>query len=499
MKIQKIIITVTLIACTKLVMAFPFTVQGYVTDELGQAVPNHPVETLSLYWAGVESSYTDTNGFYQIYFPNLNGSAANLMFVRTWSYCDGIVVDYIEEIDPSPSSTAIVNFSICNPTMINQDCIADFFPIQSSSSNNAFFINLSMGNIDSVRWDFGDGTTTGIFHPAYHYKHDGIYDVKLTIYADGGSCENSYTSEILIGHWDYMSGEVNVSGLGLPEGKIYMFYDEPGLSGPLVYSSEVFDGEFIVPYFHFGFTKCLAIPEFDINGNYYPKYIPTYYGNSENWEDATGLNPQQPGFSFDIELIKYEEINYGDCSISGSVIRNDLEINFEDSSNSLHGTLPFIVYLKNSEDEIMDFHISENSGGFTFDNLPVGNYSLCSEIFGIPSVCKAISVSESQSVTSETEFIVGIQSVFLDINIDNIPGESIRIFPNPVQDLLRISTTAYGSKMAELFTIDGKLQFVTEFTQSDLQIDMSRFARGLYIMKLSNSDGSVHLSKLEKI
>ena len=48
------------------------------------------------------------------------------------------------------------------------------------------FINESLGNIESILWSFGDGSTSTEEHPIYTYGVSGIYDVQLWISNEGG-------------------------------------------------------------------------------------------------------------------------------------------------------------------------------------------------------------------------------------------------------------------------------------------------------------------------
>lgn len=51
-------------------------------------------------------------------------------------------------------------------------------------NDTVYFTNLSL-NIDSVVWDFGDGSTSNVFSPNKVYTTNGSFDVLLTVYSDG--------------------------------------------------------------------------------------------------------------------------------------------------------------------------------------------------------------------------------------------------------------------------------------------------------------------------
>lgn len=93
-------------------------------------------------------------------------------------------------------------------TVADYSCSASF----SESINNltVSFTNTSSGDVDNVKWDFGDGNSSTTNSPNHTYSSAGSYTVKLTLYApdnavcdeiqksvsvtSSGSCKASFTS-----------------------------------------------------------------------------------------------------------------------------------------------------------------------------------------------------------------------------------------------------------------------------------------------------------------
>ena len=59
------------------------------------------------------------------------------------------------------------------------------------------FTNESSGDFNTWMWDFGDGTTSGVFHPEHEFPGYGVYVVCLTV-SDGVSCTDVYCDSIEI-------------------------------------------------------------------------------------------------------------------------------------------------------------------------------------------------------------------------------------------------------------------------------------------------------------
>jgi hypothetical protein len=76
-----------------------------------------------------------------------------------------------------------------------------------------------------------------------------------------------------------------------------------------------------------------------------------------------------------------------------------------------------------------------------------------------------------------------------DLNIGLAEQElnAVSIYPNPVNDVLNLSSTSASSVILELLDMSGKVLSSTVLNQS-LTIDMSGYAQGIYMLRLSSGD-----------
>lgn len=51
---------------------------------------------------------------------------------------------------------------------------------------NVLFVNESLGNTESLQWDFGDGNTSTEYNPMHSYSGAGTFDVSLVVRNEGG-------------------------------------------------------------------------------------------------------------------------------------------------------------------------------------------------------------------------------------------------------------------------------------------------------------------------
>ncbi len=76
------------------------------------------------------------------------------------------------------------------------ECISYFTWEQVSGLNSTIqFYNESSGNFNTWMWDFGDGTTSGVFHPEKEFGTFGTYIVCLTV-SDGVGSTDTYCDTV---------------------------------------------------------------------------------------------------------------------------------------------------------------------------------------------------------------------------------------------------------------------------------------------------------------
>jgi outer membrane protein assembly factor BamB len=113
-----------------------------------------------------------------------------------------------------------------NTLVLNQSCTFEY---------NEMFFNLD--EIQSVHWNFGDGTSSTQATPAHSYSTEGTYTVTVTVTYDGGATESGSIDMTVAGYaWSSidLGGYVKVSGAVFsPDGRtIYIPTSTP--NGDLV-------------------------------------------------------------------------------------------------------------------------------------------------------------------------------------------------------------------------------------------------------------------------
>lgn len=79
-------------------------------------------------------------------------------------------------------------------------CTAYFNYLEISTQPYTYqFADLSVGDVGSWKWDFGDGKSSIIHNPIHTYYQNGEYEVCLTITNTQGTCADTYCETIYVG------------------------------------------------------------------------------------------------------------------------------------------------------------------------------------------------------------------------------------------------------------------------------------------------------------
>ena len=103
------------------------------------------------------------------------------------------------------------------------------YSLNSTVPNKVQFNYLSKGYIDTLKWNFGDGTTSTEINPLHYYTKNGTYTITLTTTGPGGS--TSINRSITITHADTIKPTASASvGSGLYNTTqiVKLYISEPG-------------------------------------------------------------------------------------------------------------------------------------------------------------------------------------------------------------------------------------------------------------------------------
>ena len=181
---------------------FYLNVSGTITNlSNGQPIPNQQVVIENDSNAGTgyfyQVTYTDNFGYYNDTIP-ISGNTQGNVYVSTID-CQNLL--HVQNFVYSPAQYFFTaDFSIC----YNNNPCQPYFTFQQNQPLVVEFFDASIGGGTARNWDFGDGTTSSLINPVHTYALPGLYNVTLTIGAQGTTCYQSMTMAISV--WGNTNG-----------------------------------------------------------------------------------------------------------------------------------------------------------------------------------------------------------------------------------------------------------------------------------------------------
>ena len=90
------------------------------------------------------------------------------------------------------------------------------------------------------------------------------------------------------------------------------------------------------------------------------------------------------------------------------------------------------------------------------------------------------------------------QPELLVTNVDNIDNTSVSVFPNPTLTFLNVQLTAFENTIIELYSIEGKLLETQVASSTNMQIDMTNYSAGTYLLRVNTAKGKTSTYKISK-
>lgn len=379
----------------------------------------------------------------------------------------------------------------CGTVEVNAvaNCLNYFTYNQIGNSVN-FQGYLLNGLNGTYAWDFGDNFTGTGQNVVHGYNSPGTYFVTLTTTASNG-CVYSSTNIVSVGDttlWSQLYGQVFAGNFPATQGMVILFSIDTNNNYVPFVDISLLDsaGVYFFPMVPQGNYVIYAIP-FE-NG-----YLPTYYGNVLNWQNATAVQLGNPNNPYNINLLQSSGNPGGNGTIGGQVSQGDYSGSMVDKITML---------LKDSNGNTILYSQVDPTGTFTFPQLAYGTYYLYAELAGCETQAILVVISEANptvqvNLTLNGNSITGVNDklISLDAGI---------VYPNPVKNEAQITVRLNDATdlYVELYAMTGNLLYsVTEPVisgETTIVIPAAQLADGIYLLKLYTKSGSMLTRKLVK-
>jgi parallel beta-helix repeat protein len=342
-----------------------------------------------------------------------------------------------EELDNSiPINWRKSPFRLGSPGKSNNPTILASFDheIYSDCSGLVYFINTSEEPYDSIRWDFGDGTTATANAVEHVYNSAGTYSAALTIYSYFGTStvktdllfQNTMTQPIVKGDTVCSEGYLTLTAEG--SHKLFWFTDRFG--GEAIFEGNTYETEFLKSTQTF--------------------YVSNNFGSCESNRIAVEAKVYKSPLSYFIYEINNGLLTTKNVSLNGT----EYLWNFGDGTTS---------------SEFEPTHQYTENGTYTI-KLTVNNL-FC----------------------DQTHFSYSTINV-LNVNIhDYLFNTWLSVYPNPSSGLININFKQELLTTAEIKIYNLYGQLITTKTvntthNSKLSFDLSARPKGIYIISVGMND-----------
>lgn len=458
--------------------------------------PN-PTEAVSDCWprGNISLSMNDCGAYNYTYNWSNGATTSSINNLTDGEYTVTICPDPILQTDtayPCIQETYQVNV---NPRPIANLSIQ---PASCPNSSDAFVSIGSFQNFASpttYQWSNGN-TSQYLFNVT-----PGPYDLWVTN-LEGCILDTSFS----IGYQQYtaqISGSISASSGPVTAGNVYLIHADnqngvwDTLSVAAIQNNGTYQMNNVLTYED---LLLFADPE----NSLYPFAIPTFYGNTFNWQNATIINPTcNQQLVRDITVLEINPLT-GVCDFTGGVFF---------SSGKMESTpIPNIdiMITKTPPGNVYSYTQTDNSGLYSFSNVEVGQtYHFYVNIPGLPMIENYNIVVNSGDLSyQDLNFYIdtatgptaGIYTQDIITGVQEY-SDKVDIYPNPNGGSFTIQLSdemVLGNITLEILNIIGQLiqseQISNQSNTLRKQIDLN-VAKGIYTLRLTTS-GNVYSEKL---
>ncbi len=441
----------------------------------------------------------------------------------------------------------------CDDAVVITDCEADFSYEQyngpPSDLGGITFMNLSNGPYTNLTWDFGDGSYhTGMEASVIHfYSQSGVYQVSLNVWSSDTQTCMSTTSTIVevLDPCDLSDcvwpGDTDTDGLANLE-DILNIGLEFGTTGPP--RDSICGGWYahLAPDWNDYTNEGVDLKHSDCNGDGiinlsdlpYISNMSESYTLLENGISVSESNGPPVKLQFNVDTVHITDatetttitagLMLGSNSVSmedvygvvlylnfpGQYIDSSSQVSVDYDQNSFFGgagdVIPRAVDL--SDQDQLDFAITRKNGENTsgFGRIATVSFIIDADIIDGRDEAEGQSFSVSINVVkvidkfgNELDISLSEEpaSVFFVNNIitkvvDPVLSEKVKVFPNPVYDMLNIDLGDLKGQTLELYDVLGNRVIYQEL-QSDqmINLNVNQFVSGMYFLKIQTDQGIV--------
>ena len=441
-----------------------------------------------------------------------DSSSAVGSYTRSWSFGDGTTSDGHA---PSHTYTAYGTYTVClkivdttnhcddkycvTVTIAKNGHCNAAFTFTDSSGTVHFTADTANGHHAKFGWNFGDGTHSADRNPKHTYSKPGVYTVCMEV-ADS-PCSDRQCHDITIGHPSYcITGNVYASKHNAYPGYVYLYKFNPADSTWHVVDTASLDSA-NAGHYEFGHVEqgtYIVLAGVDSTSAFYKNYLPTYYGHTIKWHDATQIIIYNSCAEHRDIYLHERSSHSGKGHVKGHAHNGHKKQGLDAGLN---------ILLLNANDSLVDWTTSDAYGDFEFAKVDNGKYKVYLEFTGLPTSPALVEISDANPVVSGVDIQVSQSAVISAVQGTTQVSmlSSITVYPNPVTAgalNLNLRSEQNSGLTISIYDLNGRImRTINEHVNSGLNqysFDISHLNSGMYFLTLQAKDGIAQRIKIIK-
>lgn len=304
------------------------------------------------------------------------------------------------------------------------------------------FTDLSIDEVNTWEWDFGDGNTSDQQNPTNVYSEGGQYTVSLKITGPGGS--DSIVKQNFI----------------------EVLFNPPTAEFSATPTS--------------GFAP-LEVQFTDLSVDSVNSWL-WFFGDGETSFDPNPVHSYETAGIYTVRLQISGPGGSGDEEKTDYITVYSTDIQADFVGNPTSGQVPLMVDFSDlSEGNIDTWEWDFGDGGTSVEQDPSHEYNTT----GSFTVSLTITGPAGSSTETKTDYIL------IPVGVEDNETEIMVIYPNPATDLLNIDFPHAARRKLVLQTVDGKPVFEIITSGKSETIDLGGFDQGIYMLIIETSGKSI--------
>lgn len=375
-------------------------------------------------------------------------------------------------------------------TLGNVNCSVNIYESSSPNTNQLMLVANAQGASQfTYMWSTGELTPAIIPQPT----GSGTYCVTVT---SANGCTASDCHTYFSPNSSQVQGYVYLpdspSTLVNLEGSAELYVHDPVNNVLSLFATTTLQNSLNGAVTHFSFgqitsgTYLLKIL-LDPDSPYFADYLPTYYGDVLEWNEATFINIPSSQALFNVTL-KDGQMLSGPGGIGG--LLDDGEGYAPGSSDRNNPISGASILLFDDQQNPVSHTVTTSSGEYYFENLPFGTYKIVVEIVGISQGIRWVTISPENPVSQGNDFEIGENGIVSGMK-EWVNESVLQIFPNPVSGQLNLfidSASAFEAGLT-ISEIGGKTVHAENLSirsgQQSVGIGVNDLRPGVYFIRIT--------------